>query len=104
MSPHVVRSSSTWVGALHDQSPVEPADEFAVRREKHRDLKACISDSMDDDLRRFTREHGYVSTSDCIRELLRLALYGPDHVLDLHRARIESLARNLVNRPAESGK
>lgn len=67
-------------------------------------VKACISDSMDDDLRRFTREHGYVSTSDCIRELLRLALYGPDHVLDLHRARIESLARNLVNRPAESGK
>lgn len=59
-------------------------------------VKACITDTMDDDLRKFARENGFGSTSDCIREVLRLALYGPDHVLDLHRARIEALARNLV--------
>jgi hypothetical protein len=59
-------------------------------------LKTCVTDTMDDDLRRFAREHGFSSTSDCLRELLRVALYGEDHVVNLHRERIRALARNLA--------
>lgn len=59
-------------------------------------VKSCITESMDHDLRQYARAHGYSSTSDLIREVLKIALYGPDHVLDLHRARIEALAKNLA--------
>lgn len=58
--------------------------------------KTTISDQMDDDFRRFVRENGYASDADCLREVLRVLLYGKDHVVNLHRQRIESLAQNVV--------
>jgi Arc/MetJ-type ribon-helix-helix transcriptional regulator len=65
--------------------------------------KTTISDQMDDDLRRFVREHGFASDSDCIRELLRLALYGSEHVMNLHRQRLDALAQNLAANPSRGG-
>jgi Arc/MetJ-type ribon-helix-helix transcriptional regulator len=66
-------------------------------------IKSCITDSMDQDLRLYARQHGYASTSDLIREALKLVLYGEQHVLNMHRARIESLAKNLSRSGQKDG-
>jgi hypothetical protein len=66
-------------------------------------VKTLITDSMDDDLRKFAREHGFSATSDCLRELIRVALYGRAHVLSLHEQRINALARNLAESRTDSG-
>jgi hypothetical protein len=58
-------------------------------------IKTMVSDRVNDDLRRFAREQGYGSVSDCVRELLMVALYGRDHLLSLHQQRISALAKNL---------
>lgn len=50
-----------------------------------------VTDEVAEDFARFTRERGYPSQSDCLRELLLTALYGPDHVADVHAQRIRSL-------------
>lgn len=59
-------------------------------------VKAMVSERVNDDLRRFARENGYQSVSDCVRELLMVALYGQDHLLTLHQRRIRALAQNLA--------
>ena len=64
--------------------------------------KTTISDQMDDDFRRFVRENGYASDADCLREVLRVLLYGKEHVVNLHRQRIESLAQNVAQNMAQN--
>lgn len=54
-------------------------------------LKTMVTDEVAEDFARFARQRGYPSQADCLRELLLTALYGPDHVADLHRQRIASL-------------
>lgn len=58
-------------------------------------LKTLVSDEFDEQFRRFARERGYGSTSDCLREIAICAVLGSDYLADLHRSRIESLGRNL---------
>jgi hypothetical protein len=97
-----VLSSSRGAGRSATAASVlasRPTGRFTVEKNDVT-KKTCISDSMAEELARYTRENGYSSESDCIREILKVAIYGPDHVLDLHRARIEALAKNLAgNRP-----
>ncbi len=54
-------------------------------------IKTMVTDEVAEDFNRFARERGYPSQSDCLRELLLTALYGADHVADLHRRRVQSL-------------
>lgn len=54
-------------------------------------VKTMVTDEVAEDLNRFARLRGYASQSDCVREILLTALYGADHVADLHRRRIVSL-------------
>jgi len=54
-------------------------------------LKTTVADEVADDFRRFCRERGYGSTSDCLRELVLVAVYGVETLADLHRERIASL-------------
>lgn len=57
-------------------------------------LKTLVSDEVSDDFGRFARERGFGSTSDALRELVMVAVYGADFLVDLHRKRIESLSVN----------
>lgn len=57
-------------------------------------VKTMVSDEVADDFNRFARERGYSSTSDCLREILLVAVYGQDFLANLHRDRIASLVRN----------
>lgn len=54
-------------------------------------LKTMVTDEVAEDFQKFARLRGYPSQADCLRELLLTAMYGPDHVADLHRQRIVSL-------------
>lgn len=54
-------------------------------------LKTLVTDEVKDDFERFARERGYPSSSDCLRELVLVAVHGPSYLADLHRKRIESL-------------
>jgi hypothetical protein len=54
-------------------------------------IKTMVSDEVSEDFARFMKERGYASQSDCLRELLLTAIYGPEHIADLHRQRIASL-------------
>lgn len=54
-------------------------------------VKTTVSDEVSEDLVKFSRERGYGSVSDCLRELLMTAMYGPDWLTDLHARRIHSL-------------
>lgn len=58
------------------------------------DLKTTVPDSVKDDLDVFIRLRGYASISDFLREQTMVALYGAEHVANLHRERIESLSGN----------
>jgi hypothetical protein len=60
-------------------------------------LKTMVSDEVADAFTRFAKERGYATVSDCMRELLLVAVYGPDYLTDLHRQRIASLVRNQAN-------
>jgi hypothetical protein len=57
-------------------------------------LKTLVSDEVAEEFSLFARKRGYGSASDCLRELVLIAVYGVDYVADLHRQRIESLAPN----------
>lgn len=54
-------------------------------------LKTMVSDEVAEDFARFARQRGYPSQSDCLRELVMTAVYGSEHVANLHRQRIVSL-------------
>lgn len=60
-------------------------------------LKTLVTDDVGEDFGRFARERGFGSTSDALRELVLVAMYGEDYLVDLHRKRIASLG---VNRTA----
>jgi hypothetical protein len=60
-------------------------------------LKTLVTDDVSDDFGKFARDRGFGSTSDALRELILVAMYGPDFLVDLHRKRINSLG---VNRSA----
>jgi hypothetical protein len=51
----------------------------------------------------YARLHGYKSTADCLREMVEVMLYGPEHVVSLHRERIDALAQNWPKHPLEQG-
>lgn len=57
-------------------------------------LKCNVTDEVSEEFGRFARERGYASTSDCLRELVIVALYGAETLTDLHRQRIKALVRN----------
>lgn len=54
-------------------------------------LKTMVTDEVAEDFAKFARLRGYPSHSDCLRELVLTAMYGPDHVADVHAQRIRSL-------------
>lgn len=56
-------------------------------------LKTMVADTASDDFKKFARDRGYASDSDCLREIVLVAIYGFEHVADLHRARIASLVQ-----------
>ena len=58
-------------------------------------LKTSTTDEFADLFSRWARERGFGSSSDCMREVLYIAVLGPDWLIDLHRQRIASLSQNL---------
>ena len=56
-------------------------------------LKTMVSDEVADDFVRFARERGYAATSEALRDVVLVALYGQEHLVDLHRQRITSLGQ-----------
>jgi Arc/MetJ-type ribon-helix-helix transcriptional regulator len=101
---HSASVSRTTSGAAGGEAKVSrPAGSSYTAEKNDVTIKSCITDSMDQDLRLYARQHGYASTSDLIREALKLVLYGEQHVLNMHRARIESLARNLSRAGQKGG-
>lgn len=56
-------------------------------------LKTSVTDEAKEAFARWWRERGYASESDCLRELVLVAVYGPEHLTDLHRQRIQSLVQ-----------
>ena len=57
-------------------------------------LKTSVSDEVHERFQAYARERGYQSDSDCLRELVLVALFGVEALADLHRRRIESLAQH----------
>lgn len=57
-------------------------------------LKTSVSDEVHDAFERFARNRGYASSSDCLRELIHVTVFGAKTMADLHRQRIESLVPN----------
>lgn len=57
-------------------------------------LKTLVSDEVAEDFGKFARLRGYGSASDCLRELVLIAVYGADYVANLHSERIRSLVPN----------
>lgn len=57
-------------------------------------LKTSVSVEVREDFERFARGRGYQSSSDCLRELVLVAMHGPDFLANLHRERIASLVLN----------
>ena len=51
-------------------------------------LKTSTTDEFAELFSRWARERGFGSSSDCMRELLYIAVLGPDWLIDLHRQRI----------------
>lgn len=59
-------------------------------------VKTMLTDEMEEDLKRFAQLHGYPSVSDCLRELIAVALYGRDTLSNVHRDRINALSKNMA--------
>ena len=57
-------------------------------------LKTSVSVEVREDFEKFARGRGYQSSSDCLRELVLVAMHGAEFLTDLHRERIASLVRN----------
>jgi hypothetical protein len=83
--------------AAHDSAVSARPTSSAMLGKQNCQLKTLVSDEVCDEFGRFARERGFGSTSDALRELVLVALYGPDFLIDLHRKRIASLG---VNRSA----
>ena len=66
-------------------------------------LKTSVTDEVRDDFERFARARGYASSSDCLRELVLVAVHGPHFLADLHRRRIESLVPSTSETGTEAG-
>jgi hypothetical protein len=52
-----------------------------------------VSDEVAEAFGAFAKQRGYGSASDCMRELILVAVYGEDFIASLHRERITSLYR-----------
>lgn len=65
-------------------------------------LKTAVTDEVSDAFSKFARDRGYPSVSDCLRELVISAVWGPDYLVDLHRQRIASLALNQTETGTEA--
>lgn len=63
-------------------------------------VKTLLNDELSDELRVFARDNGYGSVSDCLRELVIVAIRGEDYLTSLHAERIRSLARNVARKRA----
>lgn len=63
-------------------------------------VKVLLNDELSDELRVFARENGYGSVSDCLRELVIVAVRGEDFLVSLHADRIAQLARNVAKKRA----
>ena len=57
-------------------------------------LKTTVTDEVSEEFVRFCRERGYSSSSDCLRELVLVAIFGADALANLHRERIDSLTHS----------
>ena len=58
-----------------------------------------VTERVDEDLKAFAKKHGYTSPSDCLHELILIALYGADTLANLHRERIDAL----IHRRTDTG-
>lgn len=54
-------------------------------------VKAAVSEALKEDFTAFWKARGFSSESDCVNELIAVALYGVDTLANVHRQRIESL-------------
>lgn len=61
-------------------------------------VKVLLNDELSDELRVFAREGGYGSVSDCLRELVIVAIRGEEYLTSLHAQRIKTLARNVARK------
>lgn len=66
-------------------------------------LKTSVTDEVKEQFTRWSREHGYATESDCLRELVLVTVYGPAYLTDLHRQRIASLVANRDGIGTEAG-
>ena len=65
-------------------------------------LKTMVTDEVADEFKKFARERGYASDSDCMRELILVAVFGPEYLTDIHRARIQSLVQHRATTGTEA--
>lgn len=63
-------------------------------------VKVMLNDEMSDALRAASREHGFGSVSDCLREVIAVFLFGEERLIDLHASRIKTLAKNMARKAA----
>ncbi len=63
-------------------------------------VKVMLTDGMADALRATSREYGFCSVSDFLRELIGANLYGEQGWIDLHAERIKRLAGNAAKKAA----
>ena len=59
-------------------------------------LKTLLPEEMSLDFERYWRTGGYTSGSDCLRELLAIAMYGKQKVDKVHTDRTAVAAMNLA--------
>lgn len=90
------RSTSRTLNAAQSSRPTSAAlnGKFDVV------VKTLLDDDTADALRVFARRNGYGSVSDCLREMVMVAVFGEEFLTSLHADRIASLARNLARKRA----
>ena len=54
-------------------------------------LKTNVDDDTGEEFVRWCRENGYSAVSECLRDLVLVAMHGSDALVDLHRSRIDAL-------------
>lgn len=92
-----------WMGVDMSSSLLSRPTSSALMGKQTAVLKTSVTDEVRDEFERFARTRGYASSSDCLRELVLVGVYGPQYLADLHRKRIESLVPSAAEIGTDAG-
>ncbi|MBA3622895.1 MAG: hypothetical protein H0W48_00195 [Methylibium sp.] len=100
MRSEFLSNARTFFSCHDDDISLSIASKPSFGGLKDDELKACVTRDEGAEFRKFAREHGYRSASDCLRELALIAMQGVDGVANVHRERLEALGGKLpTSRP-----